>query len=116
MGESKVNRQAFFRPNCRPGVSAEIPSTYRYGGQFLAFQNFKEGTTTGGDAGDAAEDLVLLDGGEGVAGAGNGEGIARGAGFGELLGTLTERVDLEHAQRAIPENCGHPQNKTFGRL
>jgi hypothetical protein len=74
------------------------------GRQGLAFEEFQEGAATGGDVAHVVGDVELGDGRQGVAAAGDGEGFGVGDGRGHHLGAAGELGQLEHADRAVPDD------------
>ncbi len=64
--------------------------------QYLAFYELQEGAAAGGDVGDLVGDAELVDGGQGVTTASDGEGRGSSDGFGDHLGAFGELVELEH--------------------
>src|SRR5690606_15132992 len=90
-------------PTC--GALAFCAITQRGDGrQFLAFDKLKEGATAGGNIGNAVGDAVLVHCCQRIATASNGKGIALGNRFGHLARAFTELVELEHANRAVPDD------------
>src|ERR1700748_3836451 len=72
--------------------------------QLLAFQHFQERAAAGGDVADVLLDAVLGDRGQRVAAAGDAERRAGGDRARQRLGAVRERVELEHAHRAVPHD------------
>src|SRR5690606_15215251 len=70
----------------------------------LALDELEESTSPGRDVGDVIGDAVLVDGGEGVAASGNGEGITPRYCFSNDASALTELVKFEDADRTVPDN------------
>src|SRR5690554_35771 len=77
---------------------------YGYCRQGFAFHEFEECAAAGGDVGDLVSYAVFVNGCDGVAAAGEGEGVAFGDGFGQGFGAVAELVEFEHANRAVPED------------
>src|SRR3569832_1885079 len=73
-------------------------------GQFFTFQKFQKRAAAGRDVRDLVGDAVFRHGRERVAAAGDGECRALGDGVGERLGALAELVELEYADRAVPDD------------
>src|SRR6185436_6210558 len=91
-----------------PGVSKLNCLTIRPGferghrRQLLALEELQERAAGGRDVADALVDLELVDRGDGVAAAGDGERLGAGDRLGQHLGAFGERLLLEHADRAVP--------------
>src|SRR3569832_1961471 len=73
-------------------------------GQFFTFQKFQKRAAAGRDVRDHVGDAEFRHGRERVAAAGDGECRALGDGVGERLGALAELVELEYADRAVPDD------------
>src|SRR3569832_339963 len=73
-------------------------------GQFFSFLKFQYRDAAGRDVRDLVGDAVFRHGRERVAAAGDGECVALGDGVGERLGALAELVELEHADRTVPDD------------
>src|SRR5687768_2356887 len=89
------------KPNCliiRPGFER------RDRREFLAFEEFEKRAAGGRDVADLLVDLELVDRGHGVAAARDRERFRAGDGLRHGLGALGERLLLEHADRAVPDD------------
>ena len=75
--------------------------------QGLAFEPFEEGAAGGRDIGEAAGGAGGIERRHGVAAAGDADKLAGGRqfgrGFGDFDGAVVERLDLERAERAVPD-------------
>src|SRR3546814_8990332 len=72
--------------------------------QFLAFAKLQERTAAGGDVRHRIGDAVFVDGGQGVAAAGDRECRRLRDGTGEGLRAVGEGIALEHTDRAVPDH------------
>ena len=72
--------------------------------ELLALDELQECAAAGRYVGNAVLDAVLLDGGERIAAARERKGLAARDGVGEGAGAFAELIELEHADRAVPEN------------
>src|SRR5215472_7290378 len=72
--------------------------------QRLAFHELEEGSAAGRDVGDAVLDPVLFYGGEGVAAAGEREGLAARDRLRHGARAFAELLELEYADRAVPDD------------
>src|SRR3569623_1367277 len=91
----------------------------RDGRQFLTFQKFQKRAAAGRDVRDLVGDAVFRHGRQRVAATGNGESRALGDRLRERLGALAELIELEHADRTVPDDgAGVLQNlrELFRRL
>src|SRR5687767_2376345 len=93
-----------------PGVSTEnwliIRPRFQRGdgGKLLSFQKLEERAAGGGDVVDALVDLELVDRRDGIAAAGDRERVGGRDRAGKRLRALRERLLLEHADRAVPDD------------
>ena len=72
--------------------------------QLLPFHILQKRPTRRRDVVDLVCHVVLLDRGDGVAAAGEGEARAAGDGVGDRLGAGVERFEPPHADRAVPDD------------
>src|SRR6185436_13967405 len=93
-----------------PGVSTLNCLTIRArferrdGGELLPLEELEERAAGGRDVADALVDLELVDRGDGVAAAGDGEALGAGDRLGHRFGPLGERLLLEHPDRPVPDD------------
>src|SRR5690348_12434128 len=89
---------------CRgSGISGAL-FQHRDRGELLALEELEEGAATSRYVGDAIRHAVLVERRQGVAAAGDREGLAAGDGLGQRACTLAELVELEHAHRTVPHD------------
>src|SRR5690606_20508979 len=74
------------------------------GRQGFAFDKLEEGATAGVYIGNAVGDTVLVDSRQRIATTGNREGVAFSNRFRHFTGAFTELVELEHADRTVPDD------------
>src|SRR5690606_22461809 len=91
-----------------PAVSVPAPCERRDRGQRLALEELEEGAAAGGDVGHAVGDPVLVDRGQRVAAAGDRKRIRRRDRARQGFGALAEGVELEHANRPVPDHGAGP--------
>ncbi len=85
----------------------------------LAFDELEECAAAGGDVGDSVLDAVFLDRGQRVAATGQRERLAARDGVGDRARAFAELVELEHADRAVPQHgagLGDELRETFGGI
>src|SRR5208282_6073160 len=73
--------------------------------QRLAFEELEKGAAGGGDVTDAIGDAELVDRGDRVTAACNRKGVRLGNGERECARAGGERVQLENADRAVPDDA-----------
>src|SRR6185437_1035516 len=84
--------------------SARALFKYLHGRQFFAFEKLQERAASSRNVGYPVINAIFLDCSDGVAATRQSEGLGIGNGHGDGLGTGTELIELEHADRPIPDN------------